>query len=216
MNFGINSSVRSQAEVPIVPDATKPFHKASLVAVKATTFKKKNEEEVPVLEFLFKDPTGRVLRHTEWYIEYGSKDDQVRFERSASRIKHIFEAFRKLNDDEVLGAIDIAAILGKATGIESDDENKKVFEAFYKKIAEDFAALGDISKSFVYILTVYDNQGNVGFPLLPNFIEPFKEGSQPRTLNVNPKYHTVVPPTITRKAAAAGGAGAAPSVDDLP
>lgn len=183
--FGVSTETKSKNLTPFQPTEEHPITLGTLVNVKTDVRKiKKTEEEVTVLVFEFKDVEKvRTHFHTEWRVDEGDKDEQVKMDGMNARIKHIYEEYQ-------------------AFPTEGIGMNAESFDQFFEQVAEAFNTNGKdgtpIYKDIrVWIKVTYNlksaSKAQLGFPLSPNFIERYKEGKKP-TLYVNKKYETLKQP----------------------
>lgn len=178
--FGITKETKSKNLIafnPPIKDGNGgwKFPTAKLVQVISKEQEKKDQTTTPVLQFIFVSGDGlQTYIHTEWLIEDDAKEYDKKFEGMNSRIKHIYEAFAEFPEKGV-GAGAKSWVL--------------FFDAVAKAFNEEVDGKKLIDKNPVWIkLTYYKN--NLGFPLSPNFIEPFIKDKKCR-LEVNLKYDAI-------------------------
>lgn len=166
------------------------FHKATLQSVSVEEVGK--NEKYTVLSFKFLDHEGiKTFVHSEFMVSETDENADKKIAGMNTRIKHIWEAFRKELPTDSKG--------NKGLGTDATS-----FEDFFRKIAEAFNTKGHegtpIYKNkegkFIPVwikLGYYGTKGNIGFPLSPNFIERLTESNivQPKVLTINLKYDKI-------------------------
>lgn len=191
-NFGISKDVKSRNAspigVPVLENDKWVFPIAGLVSVSSHVHKnKKDGSEKDVLDFKFRQANGKEYTRREFVPD----EDRANYEKARdgllSRIKHIYEAF--------------AVFPEKGIG-SSAKSYKGLFDAVEK-------AFEDIkSNNLVHLKLVY-YEGNLGFPLNPNFIDKYVKDRPTYLLTVNLQYDTI-------KQEAPASAGAVGGGNDLP
>jgi hypothetical protein len=219
MKLGITNAVRSQAEVPILPDVNHPYPKMILKSVSVESLKTSNRGDLNVLSFKFVDTTGKKhFNHVEWPVAYGAKKEEDAVQRLMSRVKHIYETYNAFPEAGIGNVEPEKDADGNVVEVEVENEEMQqvVFTKFFEKIAQDFNAVKESwVNTQVYGLITY-NGTSAGFPLLPNFIEKVVNGAKPETLVINPKYHILTPQAKAANVVEPGGNGGAPSMNEIP
>lgn len=196
LNFGTGQETKSENLLAFCPTWQNQFNVAKLTKVEAVLdYTKKDGTKTDYLRFEFRSPDGkRGYDHTEWKPELSKQQEQL--ENIKTRIAHIHKAFKELPVNPI-----------GSTAKDFGEYFKAIEEAFNKGLEgkEIFA------DKLVWIKLVYGISGkgkvypNLGFPLSPNFIEPFVKDQMPKTIAINKTYETLDQPsgTETRKIASA-------------
>lgn len=204
LNFGITVETKSSNFTPLktatkltAPDPKFPygwqFPIATLVNVIAIpNYSTKNGDKA-VLQFVFRDKDGSQHIHFEWEQDPSDAKIKEKMEGLNVRIKHLYTAAFGTFPEEGIG------------------RGATSFADFFAKVAEAFNSVKDsegrkvyATKNYYYKLTYFN--GNLGFPLSPNFIEPV-HASKACSLNINLKYDTLDSKTTKSVNPMLGGIG---------
>lgn len=195
MGFGITTETKDSNNVRMLPPIKKEpnvlfpsgwvFPTAKLVNVIAKDNYETKNGDTQVLQFVFKDKEGRQHIHTEWAQDPSDDKYKTKMDGLNSRIKHLY--------------VQYFAEFPKG-GIGTKAKN---FLDYFTQIQDAFKVNEEIHKVPVFLKLTYYN-GNLGFPLSPNFIQRAIK-DQSCKLEVNTKYDDV-----TNKAS--GGAAGLPAM----
>lgn len=188
LSFGITTETKSSNFTPLkvatkldTPDPRFPygwsFPIARLVNVVANPEYETKNGKKAVIQFIFKDRNGSQYTHIEWEQDPTDVKIKEKMDGLNVRIKHIYTTVFGNFPEQGIGA------------------NAKSFADFFDKVAKAFnEAVNEAgskiyaTKDLYYKVTYYN--GNVGFPLSPNFLEEVKK-DKPCNLNINLKYDKI-------------------------
>jgi hypothetical protein len=182
--FGVTTDVTSSNRVSYDEGGIK---KATLTDVVFEEIGK--DTKYQVLSFKFLDAEGvKTFTHSEFAIDENDQNFEKKMNGMNSRIKHIWEAFKKELPTGGIGA------------------DAQSFDDFFRKVAAAFNTAGenntpiykdkDSKSKPVFIKVAYysNKNNNVSFPLSPNFIEAMTTPVA-RTLTINLQYDRIKQPT---------------------
>lgn len=178
MQFGVTNETKSNNATPFSPKFTKGY----LTDVKLEEIGK--DTKYKVLSFFFRDAEGiKTFKHIEWMIEPTAENLDKKMNGMNVRIKHLYTCFTAF-PEKGLGA------------------GAKSFEEFFSAVAKAFNEDRDGKKIYtidsgdkqagipIWIKTGYNNRGEIGFALSPNFVEKIAALNQaePKTLTWDKRY----------------------------
>ncbi len=215
--FGITKETKDSNKAPLLV-ATKvennamfpsgwKFPVSRLVSIVSNhAYKTKNGDKA-VLQFIFKDSEGRQHVHIEWEQDPNDAKFDKKYEGLNVRIKHIYTAIFTTFPEGGIG------------------KGATSFADYFDKIREDFYAVTTEAKEGeerklifptvgLFTKVTYFN-GNLGFPLSPNFLEKAVQGQACKLLTINLKHDKLEAESVS-KPAGIPGMPSTPSADALP
>lgn len=180
--FGVTNETQGRNKTPFGSG----FTKSILMDVVSEEIGK--TEKYTVLNFSFVDIEGiKTHKHTEFALKETDPKYAQKMGWMNSRIKHLFETYAKFPD----GGIGTAATNFKeyfdqiAVAFNTSREGKKIYTTGSGTIESPEA-----TNLVVWTKLTYDTKGQIGFPLMPNFIERISATNQdkPKSLSIDLRY----------------------------
>lgn len=206
LEIGIDENVKSHNRIPFIPTNENPITKGFLTEVKSETREVKNGKNKgmrSILVFTFMDiRREKTHEHVEWEANPSDPNFGKIYKGMQERIKHIFTTYAPFP---------------------TDIKGFKSFKEFFDRLTTAFNTGGAQGTPIyqgkpTWIKVIYSLNGNgqLGFPLSPNFVELVVEG-RATNLFINKQYETLEQPKGTaRGSSLPGGGGASPDFANNP